>query len=72
MNANPSFDGYPCPDCPPKEKVCEICGGKWAYERVCNALSARRIIESQERNAAASEILIGDLTKKIEGMKAKL
>ncbi|KKL10330.1 hypothetical protein LCGC14_2556890, partial [marine sediment metagenome] len=28
-------------------------------------------IESQERNAAASEIIIGDLTKKIEGMEAK-
>jgi len=38
---------------------------------VNESIKALDKVESQERNAAASEIIIGDLTKKIEGMEAK-
>ena len=75
----------PCPDCPkPKEDVAEFVDTCPSYmgQGKCNEAEdyakleaenkeLKAIIESQERNAAASEILIGDLTKKIEGMEAK-
>ncbi len=38
---------------------------------VNESIKALDKVESQERNATASEILIGDLTKKIEGMEAE-
>ncbi len=76
----------PCPDCPkPKEDVAEFIDTCPSYmgQGKCNEAEdyakleaenkeLKAIIESQERNDATSEIIIGDLTKKIEGMEAKL
>ena len=83
----PAKDGgwTTCPKClPKKEDVAEFVDTCPSYmgQGKCNEaedyakLAAedkelKAIIESQERNAAASEIIIGDLTKKIENMEAE-